>query len=387
MHLNNENSARPAVAPASAPPGLPLVCGVFLLLFLLLSSCSRPPELIGIDNPDVPVASVADATRHKIFLATTRQATEATGAFYSAARAPELGLASVVVSVPPNHVVGNIERPKRLPPDPRKEFAVIEPTVYATDDAFVRSVNKELASFPRGNRDILFFVHGYNNTTSDALLRLAQFVEDSGFEGVPVMFDWASAAKLTRYVYDLNSALVARPQLEEVGRIIDRTNAEGYDVFAHSMGGFLTMEAILDQVQRGKLNRKGRLKNIVLASPDIDMDLFRTQLAQIDGKVDRLFVLMSEDDSALNFSRRIAGGVPRVGASNAEELAQLGVIAIDLSEISDSTSGSHSKFAGSPEVVQLLGNGLNNNQSFSQSGRATHLGEILQGIPITVAFE
>ena len=265
-------------------------------------------------------------------------------------------------------------------------FRLILFLLLRTDDAFVRSVNRELASFPRGNRDILFFVHGYNNTTSDALLRLAQFVEDSGFEGVAVLFDWASAASLTRYVYDLNSALVARPQIEEIGRIIDRTNAEGYDVFAHSMGGFLTMEAILDQVQRGQLNRMGRLQHVILASPDIDMDLFRTQLAEIDGKIERLFVLMSEDDSALNFSRRIAGGVPRVGASNAEELAQLGVIAIDLSEISDSTSGSHSKFAGSPEVVQLLGNGLNNNQNFTRSGRATHLGELLQGIPITVAF-
>lgn len=358
-----------------------------LIAIFLLSSCSRPPELIGIDNPKVPVASVSEATRHKIFLATTREATEAIGAFYSVRRAPDLGLASVEASIPPTHVTGNLERPKRLPPDPRQEFAIIEPTIYANDDAFVSAINWQLAALPRGKRDILFFVHGYNNTTSDALLRLAQFVEDSGFEGVPVLFDWASGAKLTRYVYDLNSALVARPQLARVGKIIDRTNAEGYDVFAHSMGAFLTMEAFLDQVQSGQLNRAGRLQHIVLASPDIDMDLFRSQLAQIDKKIDRFFVLLLEDDSALNFSRRIAGGVPRVGASNASELAKFGVIAIDLSKISDSSSGSHSKFAGSPEVVQLLGNGLNNSANFSRSGRATHLGELLQGIPITVAIE
>ena len=59
----------------------------------------------------------------------------------------------------------------------------------------------------------MFFVHGYNNTTSDAVLRLAQFVEDSGFEGVPVLFDWASAGELTRYVYDLNSSLIARDKI------------------------------------------------------------------------------------------------------------------------------------------------------------------------------
>ena len=364
--------------------------GVFLLLFAacctLLISCSRPPELIGVDNPDIPVASVKAATTHKIFLASTRQTTETVGALYSAARAPELGLASVIVSVPPTHVAGELNRPSRLPPDPRVEFAIIEPTVYRTDQAFISSVNSELAKRASGKRDILFFVHGYNNTTSDALLRLGQFVEDTGFEGVAVLFDWASAARITRYVYDLNSALIARSSIKEIGTILARTDAEGYDVFAHSMGGFLIMEAIRDQKARGTFNSAGRVQNIILASPDVDLDLFRVQLAEIDEDLERFFVLISEDDSALRTSRRIAGGVPRVGATDADVLAALGVVAIDLSEIDDSTSGSHSKFAGSPEVVQLLGRGLNNAGTFSRHSRSTRLDEVLAGVPIRVAF-
>lgn len=354
---------------------------------VVLASCSPPPELVGVDNPKVPVASIEAAVRQKVFIASTRQATETVGAFYSAQRAPELGLASVQVSIPPTHVVGELERPKRLPPDPRTEFAIVEPTIYASDEAFIASVNRELQKIPKGQRDILFFVHGYNNTTSDALLRLAQFVEDSGFQGVPVLFDWASGASLTRYVYDLNSALIARPKIPEISSILGRTNAEGYDIFAHSMGAFLTMEAMKDAVQTGRFNANGRLQTIILASPDIDMDLFRAQLEQIDTKFDRFYVLLSEEDSALNISRRIAGGVPRVGASDINELAELGVIAIDLSKVSNSSSGSHSKFAGSPDVVKLIGGGLNDNGRFSRSQRATNLGEILGGIPISVAFK
>ncbi|WP_353049674.1 alpha/beta hydrolase [Falsiruegeria litorea] len=358
-----------------------------ITMTVVLASCSPPPELIGVDNPNVPVASVESAIKRKVFLMTTREATETVGAFYSGQRAPELGLASVQVSIPPTHAVGELERPKRLPPDPRTEFAVVEPTIYANDEAFIASVNRELRKIPRGQRDILFFVHGYNNTTSDAVLRLAQFVEDSGFQGVPVLFDWASAANLTRYVYDLNSALIARPRLPEISAIMNRTNAEGYDIFAHSMGAFLTMEAMKDAVQTGRFNSANRLQTIILAAPDIDMDLFRSQLEQIDTKFDRFFVLLSEDDSALNISRRISGGVPRVGASNIDELAALGVIAIDLSKVSNSSSGSHSKFAGSPEVVQLIGKGLNNNSRFDRSQRATRLGEIIGGAPISIAFE
>ncbi|WP_371810375.1 alpha/beta hydrolase [Ruegeria sp. HKCCD8929] len=349
--------------------------------------CSRAPELIGVDNPAYPTASVASATRHQVFIASTRQATEAVGALYSERRAPELGLASVEVSVPPNHETGHLERAKRLPPDPRTEFAIVEPKIYGSDEAFIRAVNAELAKLPPGNRDILFFVHGYNNTTSDAVLRLAQFVEDSGYVGVPILFDWASAAKLTKYVYDLNSALIARPKVEEIGAILSRTNASGYDVFAHSMGAFLTMEAMVDASKRGRLHYARRLQTVILASPDIDMDLFRIQLQEIGEQEQEIFVLLSQDDSALNFSRRLAGGVPRVGASNSEELAELGVVAIDLTEIDDSSSGSHSKFAGSPEIVQLLGVGLNNHGRFDRATQVANLGEMLAGLPIQIVFD
>lgn len=354
---------------------------------MILSACTRPPDLIGIDNPETPVSSVAEATQRKIFLASTREETETAGALFSEFRSRELGLASVQVSIPPNHVVGELERAKRLPPDPAREFAVIDPVIYDNEAAFIASLNRELAQFPRGKRDILFFVHGYNNTTSDAVLRLAQFAHDTNFEGVAVLFDWASAASVTRYVYDLNSALVAREKIPEISSIMLRSNANSVDIFAHSMGSLLTMEGMKDAALKGQLNATQRISSITLASPDIDMDLFRSQLRQIDIKLDKFFVLLSEDDSALKISRRIAGGVPRVGAADIDELAELGVIAIDLSEIDDSRSGSHNKFAGSPEVVQLIGNGLNDNRTFNRQERSRHLGDLLRGIPITVAFE
>ncbi|MDW4551323.1 alpha/beta hydrolase [Defluviimonas sp. D31] len=353
---------------------------------LWLASCSKPPELIGIDNPEVPVASVADANRHKIFIATTREASEVVGALYSGQRAPELGLASVEVSIPPNHITGDLERPKKLPPDPRKEFAIVEPSIYASDKAFVAAIDAELRKRPPGERDLLLFIHGFNNTASDALLRVGQFVEDTGFTGVPVLFTWASAGKATRYVYDLNSALVARPKLIEAADILVKTKAEGFDIFAHSMGTFLTMEAIVDRAQQGRFNRGARVQYIILASPDIDLDLFQTQMRQLGTDPGNFFVLLSKDDVALRASRRLAGGVPRVGAADADALSQLGVTAIDLSAIEDSASGSHSKYAGSPEVVQLIGQGLNNNPRYGGVPQ-TRLGEILGATPIRVVFD
>jgi esterase/lipase superfamily enzyme len=363
---------------------LPFLSLLVAILASALVGCTRPPELVGIDNPEIPAESVPQARRHRVFIMTTREASEVVGAFFSAGRAPELGLASVDVTVPPNHVLGQLERPQRLPPDPRTEFTVVDPLVYPGNASFISEIDREIAARPPGKRRLLLFIHGYNNTTSDAILRLAQFVEDTGFPGVPVLFTWASAARAPRYVYDLNSALVARVKLKDMADILVQTRAEGFDIFAHSMGTFLAMEGLVDAQQSGRLGSDGRIDTVMLASPDIDIDLFRTQIGLLPPWIlNKMYILASRDDRALRVSRLIAGGVPRVGAADAAELERLGLTVIDLSEIADSSSGSHSKFAGSPEVVQLIGAGLNSAGRFDEQA-TPGLDEILAGVPIRI---
>jgi esterase/lipase superfamily enzyme len=354
------------------------------LIVLSLASCERPPEIVGVLNADVPVDAVPDVTRHRLFITTTREASDQVGALYSSTRSSDLGLSSVVVTVPPTHETGQLERATRLPPDPRTEFTVVDPIVFRTDESFIAEVNRELAARPPGQRSLLLFVHGYNTSTSDAILRLGQFVEDSGFPGVPVLFTWASAAQLPRYVYDLNSALVARVQLKELSDVLVRTRAERFDILAHSMGTFLIMEGLVDAQLSGRLGTRGQIDHIVLASPDIDVDLFKTQLSVLPQRViDRIFILASKDDGALRVSRSLAGGVERVGAADADELGELGVTVIDLSEIEDSGSGSHSKFAGSPEVVKLIGAALKSGASIDGEAAPTVQG-LLQNVPIRI---
>ena len=357
---------------------------VSALLLIAIAACERPPELIGVVNADIPVDAVPGVTRHRIFVTTTREASDQIGALYSATRSSDLGLSSVVVTVPPTHAIGSLERPSRLPPDPRTEFTVIDPVIYGTEDAFIRDINSALASRPPGERSLLVFIHGYNTSTSDAVLRLGQFVEDSGFPGVPVLFTWASAAQVPRYVYDINSALVARVKLKEMAEILARTRAERVDILAHSMGNFLLMEGLVDAQLAGRLSDRQRVDQIILASPDIDIDLFRTQIGLLPPAiVDRISILVSQDDGALRLSRRLAGGVDRVGAADAEELDEFGVTVIDLSEIEDSSSGSHSKFAGSPEVVQLIGEAMNAGAQID-SGAVPPLEGLIRDLPIRI---
>lgn len=154
------------------------------LALLVLVGCSRPPEIIGIDNPELRAEAEALSTRHRIFITSTRAPSDEPGALLSANRARTLGLASVDVLVPPTHVLGQLERPTRLPPDPSQHFMAVDPVTYDSDAAFIAGINRELATRPADERTVLLFIHGFNNTPTDSLLRVGQFVHDSNFQGV-----------------------------------------------------------------------------------------------------------------------------------------------------------------------------------------------------------
>jgi esterase/lipase superfamily enzyme len=338
-----------------------------LAAVFILTACARPPvNVIGVDNPQVPAASVAGAVRETVYVATSRQRVEDPTVLFGKGRVTDdLNFFRVEVSIPPEHQSGMIERPEFLPPDPRKDFLILDPEIIADKTSFTRSLDRELAARPVAERDTMLFVHGYNTDLPLAIMRAAQIKHDSGFDGIPVVFAWASAAKTTEYVYDLNSALQARDWLIDTAEAVAVTRTPGLSVVAHSMGNLLTVEAMRqDQLQTG-FNSSGKLKNIILASPDIDVDLFKRQLSVFPKDARKFYVLISADDKALAVSRRLAGGVNRVGNDDAEDLAELGVTVIDLTQIDDTNSLNHGKFADSPEIVQLIGKRLNEGDSLS----------------------
>ncbi|MCU0791151.1 MAG: alpha/beta hydrolase, partial [Nitratireductor sp.] len=252
---------------------------VLALVLTAAASCAKLPEdIFGVDGTP-PAEQVSGVRLHDIFIATSRQRDPDPAIFLSGQRANAMSLAKVTVSIPPDHVKGRIERPKQLPPNPQKDIVVLDPQVFASGSDFVASVDAELERRPEGQRDILVFVHGYNTTAAAAVMRISQFVEDSGFTGVPVLFTWASRGKTVDYVYDMNSALQARGKLLEVADLLSSTKADSFAILAHSMGNLLTVEAIRQAKLQGTYNRKGKLKTVILASPDIDLDLFRQQIS------------------------------------------------------------------------------------------------------------
>ncbi|MEP1425846.1 MAG: alpha/beta hydrolase [Tateyamaria sp.] len=341
-----------------------LRCIFTMCLLVILSACAGPRNLVGIET-EVPVESVAGTSKHTVFIATSRASSEDPAEFFSGKRVSGLNFASVEVSVPPTHRKGEIETPSRAPADPRRHFVLNHPRNFHDRRNFQQQLSEYLMTLPPERRKILVFVHGYNTNMTSAILQASQFVEDSGYSGVPLLFSWASNAKTLEYVYDINSALVARDHLVSMFETVNLPAVLEYDVVAHSMGTFLVMEASRQIVLTTGLNPTRKLKNVVLAAPDIDVDLFGEQIKLFPKDQRNIIVLVSKDDKALRASRRVAGGVTRLGQASATDISRLGVTAIDLSDVEDEKTLSHSKFKDSPEVVQQIGEALKNGNSFN----------------------
>jgi esterase/lipase superfamily enzyme len=100
----------------------------------------------------------------------------------------------------------------------------------------------------------------------------------------------------------------------------------------------------------------------VLASPDIDIDVFRRQFTEMGPKRPHFAILTSKNDKALEVSGWLSGGVKRLGGSDLRPYAplfnELGVSVIDTSAIATNDPLGHNAFADSPEIVRLLGRRL-----------------------------
>ena len=327
---------------------------ILVLLGLAVSGCvsERKHELLAADSSAPPPTGVA--AKHDVFVATTRRKADDLRVVFGRERSDALAFARVGVTVPRAHEIGRIERAKDGEAgDPAKDFAATDLTIFDSDAAFTKAVASE------GDR-VLVFVHGYNTGFDDGVYRVTQIAHDTNYPGTPVLFSWASGARTRDYVYDKDSSTAARDDLEATLVMLSKSpRVKSIDVIAHSMGNWLAMETLRQLAIAGNRDLSGKLGYVVLASPDIDVDIFKKQMVRY-GKPDKPFVvLLSADDKALRFSSLIAGQQARVGDdANADELAALGVTVVDLSATESGDKLNHAKFADNPVLVQLLGERL-----------------------------
>uniref|UniRef100_UPI0035B2CB84 alpha/beta hydrolase n=1 Tax=Rhodoblastus sp. TaxID=1962975 RepID=UPI0035B2CB84 len=187
-------------------------------------------------------------------------------------------------------------------------------------------------------------------------------------------FSWASRGELVGYVYDQNSATVARDGLEHVLRLIAQSNVDKINIVAHSMGNWVTVEAFRN-IAISKEFPRGKMGAIILAAPDIDVDVFRSQMARIGRPKKPFLIVLSRDDRALALSRFIAGDESRLGDyKNAADLTKYNAIVVDLTDVQGLSPINHDKFAElamiAPQLKEVLAEGVGNRHSIEEDATA-----------------
>jgi esterase/lipase superfamily enzyme len=349
----------------------------------LVVACSTRPYGDLIVGTTVPGASTVD-----LLVATTRApVVEPPGVMFGGARGRGFDFADIVVSIPPDAArkAGEVEWPSHPPGDPAHDFVTLRADRMDLAQAKAE-FNKRVVRTP--GRKVLIFVHGYNTRFEEAVYRFAQIVHDARVDVAPVLFTWPSGGNVVDYVYDRDSAMYSRDALETLLQALaNNKNVGSISILAHSMGNYLTVEALRQMSIRDR-GLPPKIQDVMLASPDIDVDVFRRQIAEIDAgpRTTQFTLFVSRDDKALGLSSLLARDSTRLGAldptkepySSMLEKARVNVV--DLTNVASNDAANHSKFA-TGEVVASIGARLAEGQTLTDAkpGLAESLGTFTRG--------
>ncbi len=363
--MTSASNGRPAT---SSLPGRFRRIAVTLPVVLALSACGG--HVTGVMQPLNLAAEPKGNAVVDMLVATSRLPSDNPATLFSGERSVQPSITDVAVSIPSDkaRAAGTVQWPKKLPPNPETDFAVVRVQPVAT----VQEGHDWVRRHSAGGHAMVF-IHGFNNTYEDSVFRFAQIVHDSGADVTPVLFTWPSRAKVFDYNYDKESTNYSRTSLENLLKaLVEDKNVKDITILAHSMGTWLAMESIRQMAIRdGTLPKK--IENVILASPDIDVDVFARQWTELGAKKPNFTIFVSQDDRALALSRYISGDVQRLGQINpAEEpykskLEAAGITVVDLTKVKSTDRLNHGKFAESPEIVQLIGQRLVTGQTLTDS--------------------
>jgi esterase/lipase superfamily enzyme/tetratricopeptide (TPR) repeat protein len=270
----------------------------------------------------------------------------------------EMNYGTCDISIPPNHVRGsgkleertsvllvNIERE-----NPSKHVTYVGRTPLEWGD-FIKRVRLGLDQSKE--RECFVFIHGYNNTFEEAAKRTAQFWYDlTDFDGLPILYSWQSQGAASEYLVDDGEATWTQPHfLAFLRAFLSESSAKHIHLIAHSMGTRILAGAMAELGKHGELDSATcTIREIILAAPDIDANVFKRDLApQFVKKKPKVTLYASANDEALIASRSVHK-YPRAGDTKDGRVIVDGIDTVEASLL-DTSFDTHSYFAACRSVI------------------------------------
>lgn len=312
------------------------------------------------------VVAFEDCTQHlkigstevPVYFGTMRDITdnpedEAAARFLNGRGSGEFALGRALISIPPGHRVGKLEQPLsiwklRMKPNPEKHV-VLRSAEPMDASAWVSAVRKELDDLPQ--RMAFVFIHGFNVTFSQSMMRAGQIARDIGYEGLVTAFSWGSVGTVDGYSADEDTVRLAVPKLVEfLAKLRTETDVETFHIVAHSMGCRALLSALKDTSWWN--TKVTPVAEAVFAAPDVDATEFRQNMMEIPLSAGRYTLYGSERDWAIAVSRSIRKNHARAGEGGKNILVVNGVQTVDATEVGESMFGlGHSYIADKRTIL------------------------------------
>ena len=164
-------------------------------------------------------------------------------------------------------------------------------------------------------------------------------------------YSWPSQGEEGSYMKDESSIQYTVPHLVKfLKEVINTKGKANLHILGHSMG----TRALTNALNQISLTYPGKklFKNIILAAPDIDKDVFEGIFPDIIKTTDQITLYASSDDTALKFSETIHGG-ERIGQGGDNIFVFKDLDTIDATGIDTSLLG-HSYFAEKEILINDL---------------------------------
>jgi esterase/lipase superfamily enzyme len=257
----------PAPAPVSAPAAAPV---------------SAPAAAAVADTP-----TARNYAQVQVFYATDRKASgsNSPSKFYGSEHS-DVTYGKCMVSIPNDHQSGELESSSILKlefrENPKKHVVLLNVTKQDEKSYFTEIAKRVRHS---KQKSAFIFIHGYSETFEDVARRTAQMAYDLSFHGVPVFYNWPSQGNKMGNIADENTIADAntidwtQSHLETfLNDFVSKTAAKNIYLIAHSMGSRALTEALISLVRKNP-EFKNRFKEVILAAPNIDADIFKNQIA------------------------------------------------------------------------------------------------------------
>jgi esterase/lipase superfamily enzyme/TRAP-type C4-dicarboxylate transport system substrate-binding protein len=262
---------------------------------------------------------------HPIFFATNRAFENNTSIKLAFGSAPELSS-----GVNLGRLTIELAADRKLDSDPDRMAKLGNLEIFDGPSAFTQALRGQVQS--SRTKQVVIFVHGYNNKFHEALQRAATLREDSAPDAVVLAYSWPSDGAILTYAYDedmiRHTVLNFHRFMETVEGAVGRASVS---LVAHSMGSRVAIDYLRALIASPA--RNGRFRALVLAAADVQLSEVAQIRNEVKGLAGRVTIYSSAHDRALWLSEDIHRNL-RLGRTTAKTIfVEPDIDSIDASDI------------------------------------------------------